>query len=127
MRVYNLSCVYCCRNQGYEARIKLAVLDHNAHLQRTQVTNLKGDKIFHRKYRKQTKKWDVTPVLEDKKFEYIPDLMCAIRLLRMHTIVPLCHKRVLEEDHPARKQATIAHVLPRPTTELVQNKRSRFH
>ena len=38
---------YFTRNQGYEARVKLAVLDHNAHLQRGHVTNAKGDKTYH--------------------------------------------------------------------------------
>ena len=44
------------RNQGYEACVTLAVLDHNAYLQRGHVTNAKGDKVYHCKCRKQTKK-----------------------------------------------------------------------
>ena len=60
------------KNQGYKVHVKLAVLDHNAHLQRGHVTNAKGEKIYHQKYGKQTKKWDATPVMENKKYEYIP-------------------------------------------------------
>ena len=115
------------RNQGYEARVKLAALDHNAHLQREQVTNDKGEKTYHRKYRKQTKQWDVTPVMENKKYEYIPELMESVRLMRRQTTFTLCTKNVVAENHPSRRQATIAHTAPSSTDELVKNKRSRFH
>ena len=126
INIFTTVYVYCNRNQGYEARVKLAVLDHNAHLERRHLTKPDGTKIYHRKYRKQTKKWDITPVLESKKYDYIPELMNNIRLLRSLTTLPLHRKRVLEEDHPARKQSTIAHIAPSPTNELVVNKRSRF-
>ena len=88
---------------------------------------MKGERIYHRKYRRQTKKWDVSPVLKSKQYDYIPELMNSVRLLRTGKSVTLCHKRVLAEDHPAKQQATIAHVNPSPTDELVRQKRSRFH
>lgn len=115
------------RNQGYEARVKLAAVDHNAHLQRGHVTNAKGEKTYHRKYRKQTKKWDVTPVMENKKYEYIPELMESVCLMCHQTTFTLRSKNVLAEDHPSRRQATIAHTAPSSTDELIRNKRSRFH
>ena len=88
---------------------------------------MKGERIYHRKYRRQTKKWDVSPVLKSKQYNYIPELMNSVRLLRSQTSVTLRHKRVLAEDHPAQQQPTIAHVNPNPTDELVWQKRSRFH
>ena len=123
------SCAYYFynRNQGYEARVKLAALDHNAHLQRGHLTNAKGEKIYHRKYRKQTKKWDVTPVMANKKYNYIPELMESVRLMRHRTTFTLRSKNVLAEDHPSRRQTTIAHTAPSSTDELIRNKRSRFH
>ena len=66
------------RNQGYEARVKLAALDHNAHLQHEHVINAKGEKTYYRKYRKQTKKWDVIPIMGNKKYEYLPELMESV-------------------------------------------------
>ena len=107
--------------------MKLAVLDHNAHLQRGHVTNAKGDKTYHRKYRKQTKKWDITPVMETKSYGYIPELMEGVRLIRRQTTITLRSKTVLAEDHPSRRQATIAHIAPSSTDELIKNKRSRFY
>ena len=81
--------------------MKLAALNHNAHLQRGHVTNTKGEQIYHRKYRKQTKKWDVTPVMENKKYEYIPELMESVHLMRQQTTSTLRSKNVLAEDHPS--------------------------
>ena len=81
--------------------MKLAVLDHNAHLQRGHVTSAKGDKTYHRKYRKQTKKWDVTPIMENKKFEYIPELMECVRFMHHQTTFTLRSKNDLAENHPS--------------------------
>ena len=103
------------------------MLDHNAHLQRGHATNAKGDKTYHRKYRKQTKKWDITPVMETKNYGYIPELMEGVRLIRRQTTITLRSKTVLVEDHPSRRQATIAHIAPNSTDELIKNKRSRFY
>ena len=103
------------------------MLDHNAHLEWRHATKPDGTKIYHRKYRNQTKKWDVTPVLEEKKYEYISELMEGVRAMRIQSTVSLHYKGVLLENHPAKKQSTIAHSVPTPTGELVQNKRSGFH
>ena len=88
------------RNQEYEAHVKLAALYHKAYLQRGHMTDTKGEKTYHQKYRKQTKKWDVTPVMENKKYECIPELIKSVRLMRHQTTFTLCSKNVLAEDHP---------------------------
>ena len=89
------------RNQGYEAHVKLAALDHNAHIQRGRVTKAKGEKMYHREYRKQTKKWDVAPVMVNKKYEYIPELMESVRWMHHQTTFTLRSKNVLAEDYPS--------------------------
>jgi len=38
----------------------------------------KGEQRYHRKYRKQSKKRDVTPVKTKKEYKYIPELLAAI-------------------------------------------------
>lgn len=53
------------QNEGYLARVQLAVLDHNALTGRENALNHNDDIIYHRKYRKQTKKWDVAPTKSD--------------------------------------------------------------
>ena len=37
-----------------------------------------GKPVYNRKYRKASKKWDITPAMENKKFSYIPSLMQSI-------------------------------------------------
>jgi len=59
----------------YETRIKLAVLDHNVHVKRNFAKNRQGKVIYHRKYCKQSKKWDIIPTSEQKNFNYIPDII----------------------------------------------------
>ena len=114
------------RNEGYLARVQLAVLDHNAHTERSVAMNKKGDAIYHRKYRKQTKKWDVTAVKSTKEYKYIPDLMLQIFEERVRSVVPLKHAITLSQDHPSKRQRTIAHTQPDETTNIVMNKCSRF-
>lgn len=38
--------------------------------------------MYAQKFQKQTKKWDVTPVKERKKYSYIPDLLKEIENMR---------------------------------------------
>ena len=66
------------RNQAYQTRIQLAILDYNSHLNRVQAQNKGGIQIHSRKFQKQTKKWDATPVMEQKKYPHISFLMKAI-------------------------------------------------
>ena len=100
----------CFRNQSYHARVQLAVLDHNAHLDKQHLHNKDSDHIYSCKFRKQTKKWGTTPTLKKKKYEYIPGLMDDIFSLRSNTSKPT---ERLEESHP------IGNVGPPPTAELV--------
>ena len=114
------------RNEGYLARVHLAVLDHNAHTGRENALNHNGDIIYHRKYRKQTKKWDVTPTKSKKLYKYIPELMRAILEERKVLAHNLKHQVTLHQEHPSNIQATIAHIIPDATAQLVKNKCTRF-
>ena len=60
------------RNEVYNARIQLAVLDHNLHAKRGMARNSNGHQIYSQRYRKQTKKWDVTPRKEAKNMNTFP-------------------------------------------------------
>lgn len=81
------------RNQVYHARVQLAVLDHNAHVGREVATNKKGEQIYHHKYRKQTKKWDVTPTKHMKKYKYATELMDAVMTEQKSSCAPLKRPR----------------------------------
>ena len=106
--------------------MQLAILDHNAHTERENALNKNGDIIYHRKYRKQTKKWDVSPTKSNKAYKYIPELMKVILEERKGSVQNLKHRVALPQEHPANIQPTIAHTIPDKTAELVTNKRTRF-
>ena len=82
--------------------------------------------MYHRKYRKQSKKWDVTPVLTPKKYEYIPQLLEVIFAERKNSSANMNQKGTYPPDHPARIQPTIAHIEPNSTSFIVSNKKTRF-
>jgi len=108
------------RNESYLARCQLAVLDHNEHTERPNAVNKKGDIIYHRKYRKQTKKWDASSVKCDKEYKYVPDLMQMIFEEHKLSDHGLKHKRTRPQEHPMNIQETIAHSMPEKTSEIVK-------
>ena len=114
------------RNEAYLARTQLAVLDHNAHCDRQVATTAKGEQRYHRKYRKQSKNWDVTPVKTRKEYKYIPELIAAIFQAHKESDNSLKSKKRLREDHPVHIQHTIAHRPPDHTADIATKKRSRF-
>ena len=102
------------------------MLDHNAHVGREVATNKSGEQIYHRKYRKQTKKWDVTPTKQMKKYKYATELMDVVITERKSFCAPLKRPRHVDSDNPTNIQATIAHTEPLHTKDIISNKRSRF-
>jgi len=58
------------------------------------------------------KKWDTTPTMEKKKYTYIPFLISDITTWLSESSCRLKDKRVLDENHPKRRQATIANTNP---------------
>ena len=114
------------RNQAYQTRIQLSILDHNKHCHREHMRSKDGNLLYHRKYRKQSKKWDSTPTLIRKKYEYIPRIMSEICKARADSDSSLKRKVVLAENHPGRIQKSIGHCNPEETHVIVSNKRSRF-
>lgn len=119
-------CVWLYRNQAYHTRIKLAVLDHNAHIDRNQAKTKNGKLMYHCKYRKSSKKWDVTPTMNHKEYKYIEDIFKNIHQYRTDSTLTTRHKSTPMDNHPCLIQKTIGHVPPDTTDDLVRNKRSRF-
>ena len=67
------------RNQAYQTRTQLSILDYNSHFSRDQAKMKGGIQIYNKKFWKQTKNGTyATPVLEQKKYPHIPSLMKAI-------------------------------------------------
>lgn len=122
----NTLLMFLCRNQAYISRIQLAVLDHNHHINRETRRNKSGEIMYQRKYRKQSKGWDVTPLLVLKDYSYIPKLIDIISTERASSDVNLQHKQLEPLHHPCNIQKTIGHRPPEKTSELIANKLSCF-
>ena len=118
--------VICSRNQAYQARVQLAVLDYNAHLGRDKAKNKAGNIIYNRKFRKQSKKWDATPTFKQKQFAYIPELMNMIKFQHVSSCSGLKKGLPSHYDRPSSIQQTIANAPPASTDEIVRKKQSRF-
>ena len=76
--------------------------------------------MYNRKFRKQSKKWDATPVLECKKYPHIPDLMKEIELEYKNHDTALRVQVQSSHDSPASIQKTIANSQPETTSEIVR-------
>ena len=114
------------RNQAYQTRVQLAVLDYNSHLSREKAKNKDGIQMYNRKFRKQTKKWDATPVFECKKYPHIPELMKDIELEYKNRDSALRVQVQLPYDNPMSIQKTIGNSQPEATSEIIRKRCSRF-
>lgn len=76
--------------------------------------------MYQRKYRKVSKKWDVTPVKEKKEYSYVPDIMQRILDFREDSTIVMRKKVVMPAEHPSQVQATIGHIPPAATNDIVQ-------
>ena len=95
------------------------MIDYNAHAERPIVTNKEGEIIYHRKYIKQTKKWDITPVRHQQKYSYMKDLVAEIFRLREESDQITRSKVALISNHPRNIQLTIGHVQSPETSEIL--------
>ena len=56
----------------------------------------------------------------NKKYECIPKLMESVCFMCRQTTFTLRFKNVLPENHPSRRQTTVAHTAPSSTDELIK-------
>ena len=95
---------FVCRNQAYVSHIQLAVFLSNHHINRETRRNKNGEVMYQRKYRKQTKWWDVTPLLVLKDYNYIPKLIEAISREHISFNMNLKHKQPEPLHYPCNIQ-----------------------
>ena len=118
------------RDSAYKARIQLAVLDHNSHVDRNPKQHSHTQNYqYHRRYRKQSRNWDVVKVLEAKEYkyiQYIPELSNAILKFWQESTSTMRKRNPVPANHPSHIQPTIAHTQPPETHTIVSNKKSRF-
>ncbi|XP_067844712.1 uncharacterized protein [Heptranchias perlo] len=77
--------------QSYKLRNYLAAIDYNHHLDRSQAKNVDGTPMYRAKYSKRTKRWHTEAVKEDKKYDYVPNLMENIFFNKLQ-IKDTCHR-----------------------------------
>ena len=99
------------------------MIDYNVHVEQPITRNKEGDIIYHWKYRKQTKKWDVTPVQCPKKYSYMKDLVAEILKLMELSDQTIRSKVALISNHPCNIQlTTIGHIQPPETSKILSTK-----
>ena len=118
--------ILLCRNEAYQAHIQLVVLDNSAHCLREQACNKVGTAIHACKFRKQRKKWDVTPVKKGKEYSYMNQIIEDIEKQRQNSCQSPKKKQLLPVSHPYHIQHTIGNSDPHSTSAILQNKRSQF-
>ena len=63
------------KHDAYVARMQLAYLDHNEHLNRPQLTNKSGNPVFTRRWGKRTSQWHAVPVPVPKQYPYVAGML----------------------------------------------------
>ena len=112
---------------AYRARIQLAVLDHNDHIDQIPKQHLKSQEYqYHRWYRKQTCNWDVVKVMEAKDYKYVSELSNEVLKYWGQSTFTMKKRNTTAPDHQCSIQHTIAHTQPPHTNTIVTNQKSRF-
>ena len=112
-----LHCI--CSDKSYHARVLLAALDYNNHLDQ-QPQEEEQDKKNCRLYRKGTKWWDVFPVTRPKQYGYIAELVQRVFEERATST------DAIRTSLPGKRKSTICGEGSPLTTSLVSSKKSRF-
>jgi len=109
---------------AYRSRIQLAVLDHNAHIDRNPKRHTDSLEFqYHRRYRKQMRNWDAVKVMESKGYTYIKELSNAVLRYWEDSEFNIKKRYVISDNHPCNIQRTIAHTQPPETNTIVGNKK----
>ncbi|XP_039506908.1 uncharacterized protein LOC120470612 [Pimephales promelas] len=103
----------------YEARILLAALDYNYHLNRPTLKTLDGKEIFKKLYKKNARRYSVYAMKTEKTYRYISELQGRIVNNRITSGVGMPRRRSLRPDDP--RQLGLVPPVPAPaTSELLQ-------
>ena len=116
-----ISHIYICSDAVYNARLYLAILDHNYHTNRAYRDSASGGKQLHRVWRRRSKRWDVIPKKVTKTFVYIPEILRRVFNSRAEK-----HERLRNMHGHKRIGSAITPVPPPETEEIEARKRPRF-
>ena len=117
-------CTFNSSHDSFIARSKLAVIDHNHHLDRQFKFNLDGSTRYCRKWSKKRNAWKLVVVKEEKKYDYIPYLMAKTLTNKENKKL---HDGVIKpEGHPELLSPNIGKVTAPSTEDLKKEFSSRF-
>ncbi|XP_055998952.1 uncharacterized protein LOC130047616 [Ostrea edulis] len=127
----NLILMYCGKRFAfsppvYRARSQLAALDYNNNVDRMVKRNLDGTVQQHRTFNNKSGRWSVTPVKVEKSYRHVDIIMERVVAARLNDQEGMSQPVVFDIDDPRRLSRTIAPIDPKPTTELLEEKVSRF-
>ena len=89
------------------------------------MTSKSGEEMVTRKYNPRTREWDLKKIKSAKGYDYIPVLICKMLQRRLIDEGGVTKEVDLNQSDPALISATIAHVPPPPTKDIIA-RRSRF-
>ncbi|XP_069107077.1 uncharacterized protein [Argopecten irradians] len=110
----------------YAARNQLAALDYNANVGRAVKVNKDGKTRYRRMFNKKSGRWTVVTDKEAKNYDHIKQLLNRVAVARLNDREGMSGKQELSATDPRRISRTIAPVTPPPTSQLVEEKKSRL-
>ncbi|XP_065133775.1 uncharacterized protein [Paramisgurnus dabryanus] len=115
---------FCFSPPVYAARVMLAGLDHNHHVDRPAKRRADGSIQYGKVYNKKSRKWSLYTLKVEKDYSYIVDLQSVILQRRMSATGGLPRTRKKRPDDP--RQHGVLSGVPAPSTqELLQKQLSR--
>ena len=111
--------------RAYKVRKPLSAIDWNYHVNLRQAKIISREEVVTTKCNPRTRQWDVMVVKVAKANEYIPVLMSRILNRMADDAYSVTRTASLNKTYPAFISATIAHIPPPSTKEIIQ-RRSRF-
>ena len=131
---HSLCTKYCEKREEFEyevmdARMKCAVMDHNENTQRKQAvvrkaqkgTAGKGEARFKCPFSKQTKDWNVKPILEEKTYKFVEDM--TIQLVQSKKESSM--KKPEKSYRPIGLPQNIAPIPIPPKQELIRERKEK--
>ncbi|XP_049925640.1 uncharacterized protein LOC126405767 [Epinephelus moara] len=103
----------------YKARVLLAALDYDFHLQRAFMRSKDGKKIFKRLYKRNARRWSVYALKTPKTYGYIRELQTKIVAKRLSSGEGMPVRRPQRPDDP-RRLGPLPPIPPPPTAELAK-------
>lgn len=113
------------RYDSFRLRILLSAIDNNTHVDRPLLKDQTGQTQYRRSYSKASAQWTVKAIKQQKKYQYLPQLLQEALKQRVSDDKPVGRKLGVSEHDPVRLAPTLAPSVAPSTSELVAKQKSR--